>query len=57
MKKILSALGASPILWGLVATFGFYYAINRGVIANETVVRYASGHPVEYVTIAMFFVE
>ena len=56
MKKILSALGASPILWGLVATFGFYYAINRGVIANETVVRYASGHPVEYVTIAMFFV-
>lgn len=54
-KQIFSFL-ASPLLWGLAATFGFYFALNGGLIANETLVRYCAGHPVEYATVAMFCV-
>ena len=56
MKKILIRLAGSSLLWGLVATFIFYFGINSGAVKNETLVRYSTGHPVEYLTIAMFFV-
>ena len=56
MKRFLISLAGSSVLWGLVATFGFYYALNQGYIENEVLRRYAEGHPVEYVTIGMFFV-
>ncbi|MDO5309731.1 MAG: MotA/TolQ/ExbB proton channel family protein [Planctomycetia bacterium] len=55
MNKILSKLACSSILWGLVATFGYYFAIENQAIANPTLARYSTGHPVEYVTIAMFW--
>ena len=56
MKRFLIRLAGSSVLWGLVATFGFYYALNQGYLENETLSRYAAGHPVEYVTIGMFFI-
>lgn len=56
MKKILISLANSSVLWGLATTFAYYYAINSGTIANETIVRYSVGHPVEYATIAMFWI-
>jgi biopolymer transport protein ExbB/TolQ len=56
MRKLFINLAGSPFLWGLVATFLFYFAINSGLIRNETIVRYSTGHPVEYATIAMFWV-
>ncbi|MBR4833411.1 MAG: MotA/TolQ/ExbB proton channel family protein [Thermoguttaceae bacterium] len=56
MKKHVIGFLGSPILWGLGATFAFYFALNGGLIANETLVRYCAGHPVEYATVAMFCV-
>ncbi|MGI6402356.1 MAG: MotA/TolQ/ExbB proton channel family protein [Thermoguttaceae bacterium] len=56
MKRILTGLAGSAVLWGLVATFAFYYSLNRGYIDNETLLRYATGHPVEYITIGMFLI-
>ncbi len=56
MKKILISLANSTVLWGLVTTFAYYYAIHSGTIANETIVRYSTGHPVEYATLAMFWI-
>ena len=56
MKRIFTGLCGSSVLWGLVATFAFYSAIDRGAIVNETIVRYSVGHPVEYATIGMFWI-
>ena len=56
MKKGILALITSPILWGGAACFGFYTLIRRGMIHDELIVRYTSGHPVEYITVALFFI-
>lgn len=56
MKRLLINLSSSPVLWGLALTFGFYYAVSQGRVSNETITRYTTGHPVEYVTIAMFLI-
>ena len=56
MKKGILAFITSPILWGGGACFGFYTLIRRGMIHDELVVRYTSGHPVEYITVALFFI-
>lgn len=56
MKRFFISLAGSSVLWGLVATFLFYFAVNAGILRNDTIARYSTGHPVEYVTIAMFFV-
>ena len=56
MKRILISLAGSSVLWGLVATLGFYYTLDQGYVENETLLRYSTGHPVEYVTIAMFWI-
>ena len=39
MKKLFIGLAGSSVLWGLVATFIFYFGVNTGLIRNETVVR------------------
>lgn len=56
MKKLIGAILLSPVLWGGLATFGFYAALRRGLIADPLVLRYAAGHPVEYITVAMFLI-
>ncbi|MCF0234863.1 MAG: MotA/TolQ/ExbB proton channel family protein, partial [Thermoguttaceae bacterium] len=56
MKNLFSATLRSSVLWGLVATFGFYFALNNGLLQSETLLRYCAGHPVEYATTAMFFI-
>ena len=35
---------------------GLSYLIQEGKIANETVLRYLTGHPVSKVTVGMFFI-
>ncbi len=45
-----------PVLWGCLAALGFYAAIDQGILSGEFVQRYFASHPVEYVTMAMFFV-
>lgn len=56
MKRIFANLAGSSVLWGLVLTFAFYYALNQGYVENETVLRYSVGHPVEYLSIGMFWI-
>lgn len=56
MKRFFISLAGSSVLWGLVVTFGFYFALNKGYVENETLLRYSTGHPVEYITIAMFWI-
>ena len=56
MKKFFGNLASSSTLWGLVATFVYYFSINAGIITNGTLTRYSTGHPVEYATLAMFWI-
>ena len=56
MKKLLGSFFLSPLLWGGLATFGFYAAIHRGLITDPLILRYTAGHPVENITVAMFLV-
>ncbi len=56
MRKLLRSVLGSPILWGGLISFIFYWCIHRGMIANELVIRYTAGHPVEYITVIMFFI-
>ncbi|MEX0703135.1 MAG: MotA/TolQ/ExbB proton channel family protein [Planctomycetales bacterium] len=47
---------ASPILWGGGLTAGFYALVPHLPVQRELMVRYFCGHPLEYVTAALFFV-
>jgi biopolymer transport protein ExbB/TolQ len=55
-KSFAGAIATSPLLWGGALTAGLYGLIHGGVITHPLVVRYTSGHPIEYVTIGLFFV-
>ena len=46
----------SPIVWGSVATAGFYGLIHGGLIDHPLLYRYFASHPVEYVAAGMFFI-
>ena len=52
----IRSLSLSPILWGSLATAGFYALIRFGLLDNQYVRDYFAGHPVEYVTTIMFFI-
>ena len=45
-----------PVLWGALATIGFYLSIRAGHIQHPLVIRYFANHPVEYIATTMFFV-
>ena len=45
-----------PVCFGLMLYLGLSYLIQEGRIANETVLRYLTGHPVSKVTVGMFFI-
>jgi biopolymer transport protein ExbB/TolQ len=44
------------LLWGGLASLGFYTLIHSGTLNHEFFQRYFAGHWVEYVTTTMFFV-
>lgn len=53
----------APLLWGAVATVGFFSLLSGGVVASlcgpdiaAFLERYCAGHPIEYVEVAFFFV-
>jgi len=46
----------SPILWGTLASGGFYLLVRSEVLAGPLVEQYFASHPVEYVATTMFFV-
>jgi biopolymer transport protein ExbB/TolQ len=45
-----------PLVWGGLAALGFYALIHQGVLAHEMVDRYFASHPVEYITMTLFFI-
>jgi len=49
-------LAASPVLWGCLATGGFYLAIPHSPVAADLLERYFCGHPLEYATATLFFI-
>jgi len=55
-ENLFISILKAPVLWGVVATCGFYYAVDQGVIAHPLIDRYFASHPVEYIATTMFFV-
>ena len=51
----LGWLGTSSLLWGGLVTWAFYAAIPHSPVAVETLDRYFTAHPLEYVTATLFF--
>jgi biopolymer transport protein ExbB/TolQ len=45
-----------PVVLGGLMSFVFYAAIHKGWICQPLMVRYFAGHPIEYITTAMFFI-
>jgi MotA/TolQ/ExbB proton channel family len=56
INRIARGIVWSPVLWGALATFGFYAPIYAGHWAQPFVLRYFAGHWVECATTALFFV-
>ncbi len=56
LGSLFAKIARSPLLWGGLASFGFYALIHNKVVTNETILRYTSMHPVEYAITIMFFV-
>lgn len=55
-KDLLLACFRSPILWGALASFGFYGLIRADVLSGDLIRLYFADHPVEYVATTMFFI-
>lgn len=45
-----------PLLWGGLATLGFYACLQSGRISSPLLTRYFASHPVEWVATLLFFV-
>jgi biopolymer transport protein ExbB/TolQ len=56
LKTAFQKIITSPILWGGLLSFGFYFLIHNGLINQPLISRYFAGHPVEYITTIMFFI-
>lgn len=56
LNRVLLAPFRSPILWGSLASVGFFALINTPIPGSAFFQRYCAGHPVEYVETIMFFV-
>ncbi len=58
-KGFLSVIFATmgwPLFWGTLLCVAFYALIHYGLIGSDMVNRYFTGHPVEYIEAALFFV-
>jgi biopolymer transport protein ExbB/TolQ len=55
-NSIALAIVRWPVGWGSLVTLGFYFAVHKYGIDNELVYRYFASHPVEYLSMGMFFV-
>jgi len=52
----LSRVVRSPIVWGSAASIAFYVPIETDIWQAPYVDRYFTGHPVEYVSMVLFFI-
>ena len=55
-NHVSQVVAKSPILWGILASAGFYGLVRAGVLSHWLIERYCTSHPVEYITMTMFFV-
>lgn len=53
LTNVLTSL-VMPVSLGLALYLGLNILIERGTIANETILRYITGHPISHITLAMF---
>ncbi|MCG6156241.1 MotA/TolQ/ExbB proton channel family protein [Rubinisphaera margarita] len=53
---LVQKIGRSPLLWGTVACVLFYVALPVLPVQQALLIRYCCSHPLEYVTVAMFFI-
>jgi hypothetical protein len=53
-RNLPSAILKSPIIWGSIATAGFYGLVLNGTLSSPLVTRYFTHHPVEYMETALF---
>lgn len=56
LNQFLLAIFRSPLLWGSLASVGFFALLNLSLPGSAFFQRYCAGHPVEYVETIMFFV-
>jgi hypothetical protein len=54
--NLFQSITKSPILWGSLASAGFYGLIHADILTGQFVQRYFGSHPVEYVATTMFFI-
>ncbi len=54
-QAIMQAVLRNPLLWGGLATAGFYAAVDAGLLEHPLVARYLAGHWAAYVCVGMFF--
>jgi hypothetical protein len=63
-NRVSLAILRSPVVWGLLATLGFYTVLHSGSLEKlphvapwvGMVMRYTAGHPIEYVEVTMFLI-
>ena len=55
-NRFASAVMHSSILWGSLASLGFFTLIHTGTLSDEFFRRYFAGHWVEYCETIMFFI-
>lgn len=55
-NRFFQGLVKSPIVWGGVASIGFYALLRQGLLGSHFLQRYCAGHPVEYIETILFFV-
>ncbi|MBL9082230.1 MAG: MotA/TolQ/ExbB proton channel family protein [Planctomycetales bacterium] len=56
LNRFAAAVMQSPLLWGSLASLGFFTLIHTGTLGNEFFRRYFAGHWVEYCETIMFFI-
>ncbi len=55
-QAITQAVLRNPLLWGGLATAGFYAAIDAGLLDHPLVARYLAGHWAAYICVGMFYI-
>ena len=53
---LFTRIAKSSLLWGGLASFGFFTLIHNKVITDATILRYTSMHPLEYALTTLLFV-
>ncbi|VAX41508.1 probable biopolymer transport protein [hydrothermal vent metagenome] len=55
-QSLVGEIISSPIVWGIVFTFGFYALIPYLPVYRDFITRYFCSHPLEYASAGLFFI-